>query len=293
MSRLRAISPATIAAALAIVTASIAVVDAQPADGCFRVFDGTMYANRPDLQAFGMEPALVPTAYFWWRPGESREQPPSQRSVRAWVEDQPVRDAVLAIDLEWWPVRGTPAQVRQSVNRYRELLALTRNAGYTGPIGFYAVPPVGDYWRAIRAENSTQYREWREENDAVADLAADVDVLFPSLYTFYDDPARWERYAIANIRESRRLAPGKPVYAFIWPQYHDSNSDLGLDWIPEEAWGRQLSVLAQHADGVVIWGGWNFSRRRPLNWNENAPWWRATREFLAQTRLCPIGTGSA
>jgi hypothetical protein len=289
MSRFRAFASVLLAAAFA--TASVAVADDRATPRCFRVFDGTMYADRPDLRAFGVEPALVPTAYFWWRDGESRQQPPSLRSVRAWVADQAVRDAVLAIDLEWWPVRGTQAQVLESVTRYRELLQLTRKAGYTGPIGFYAVPPVGDYWRAIRGENSPQYQEWRAENDAVADLAADVDVLFPSLYTFYDDPARWERYAIANIRESRRLAPGKPVYAFIWPQYHDSNKELGLDWIPEETWARQLRVLAQHADGVVIWGGWNFSRRRPLNWNERAPWWRATRAFLAQAPLCPSARG--
>ena len=41
-------------------------------------------------------------------------------------------------------------------------------------------------------------------------------MIFPSLYTVYDDQGHWLRFAEANMVEARRY--GKPVIPFIWPQ---------------------------------------------------------------------------
>src|SRR5690606_26877227 len=104
-------------------------------------------------------------------------------------------------------------------------------------------------------------------------LAAAVDIIFPSLYTFYDQPEQWQRYAIGNVAEARQY--GKPVYPFIWPQFHDSGAE-----IPSTFWRQQLETVYAEADGLVIWSP---ARGRPT-WNPSAPWWQATTDFL-QSRL--------
>jgi hypothetical protein len=71
------------------------------------------------------------------------------------------------------------------------------------------------------APDSPQFKAW-QANDAVAPIAAQADVLFPSIYTFYPDENGWQTYAIAQIKEARRIGPGKPVYVFLWPQFEDA-----------------------------------------------------------------------
>jgi hypothetical protein len=39
-----------------------------------------------------------------------------------------------------------------------------------------------------------------------------------------------------------------------------------------------LNTVYQHADGVVIWGGWGDNG--PESWNEEAPWWQVTKRFM-------------
>ncbi|MFC1608411.1 hypothetical protein ACFL47_10630, partial [Candidatus Latescibacterota bacterium] len=58
---------------------------------------------------------------------------------------------------------------------------------------------------------------------------------------------------------------GKPVYPFIWPEYHPSNSQRTGTDVTGPYWRRQL-----------VWGGWQ------RDWEDDAPWWIATKEFLAE-----------
>src|SRR5262249_4133499 len=105
---------------------------------------------------------------------------------------------------------------------------------------------------------------------------------FPSLYTYYPDQAGWVAYAKANLSEARRLAPGKPVYCFLWPQYHDS-STLAYQFLPVDYWKLQLQTCRQYADGIVILGcvGKDGKMNGWLTWDDNAPWWQATIQFVA------------
>jgi hypothetical protein len=136
-------------------------------------------------------------------------------------------------------------------------------------------------------ETSTQeYQSWREENDQLRSLAGAVDVLFPSLYTMYPDQAGWRKYAIAQIEEARRYGNGKPVYVFLWPQYHESNLILGGRYLPADYWLFELMTAKEYADGIVIWGGWS-SDNRPVEWDENAAWWKVTKEFMKNRSPAP------
>jgi hypothetical protein len=246
---------------------------------CLLVFDALLFTNKPDLTTIGLEPATVVEPDRWLLPGQSVDQIPDESSIRSGLRAIGATRGTLVLDQEDWPQQGTTAVVGASVTKFLTLLSSVRTVGFQGPIGYYSVPPIRDYWRAIGLPSSEPYQAWQAENDQFQPLASAVDVLFPSIYTFYDDQAGWTKYAIANLSEARRLARGKPVYAFIWPQYHESNPTLGLTLIPGQFWALQLQTIAKYADGVVIWGGWQ------MLWDEQAEWWQATRQFLRTSPL--------
>jgi hypothetical protein len=73
----------------------------------------------------------------------------------------------------------------------------------------------------------------------------------------------------------------KPVYVFLWPEYHDSNAALRGTQIDAKYWRTQLETARKFADGIVIWGGYDLLKNRPRKWNEEDAWWKETRNFLA------------
>jgi hypothetical protein len=184
---------------------------------------------------------------------------------------------LMAIDIEHWPLTGDPSVVADSIKKYLTVLGWYKTSAPDVKIGFFAVPPIRDYWNALKERNTPQYTGWQKQNDALAPIAKAVDVLFPSLYTFYDDRNGWQKYAIEQIREARRYAGGKPVYVFLWPQYHVSNKTLANTFLPGDYWRMELETARKSADGVVIW-----CCTTKESWNENAAWWVETKQFLKE-----------
>ena len=190
---------------------------------------------------------------------------------------------VTVFDIEHWPLEDeTYAQA--AVDNYVTVTDWFKQA--TPPdqqFGFYGMVPIRDYFRAIKGESHPEYQEWQAENDRIAPFAAAVDILFPSIYTFYNDPDDWVTYAKAQIDESRRIAPDKPVLAFIWPVYHPSNKLRGGKPLQADFWRRQLEFLHEHADGIVIW---THSNTKKIDFADIPPWWEATVQFLRENFEC-------
>ena len=247
---------------------------------CFTVFDATVYSRKPDMRPFGVEPVTLFDVLRWWAPGESHDELTRSTAPEAWVRAQLNHARPLVLDLEAWPTRGDPALIGATMDRLKAIVVRLKRAGYSGAIGYYGLPPNRDYWRATKAPTSPEYRAWQRENDMLAPIVENVDAIYPSLYTFYDGVAGWKAYAVANLTEARRLSAGKPVYAFLWPQYHNSNLKLSGQFLPADYWKTELETAAQYADGVVIWGGWGDGA--PLPWNDNAPWWTVTKAFVGE-----------
>lgn len=257
------------------------VVGTRPAEaadpGCFRIFDATGFKLKPDLKRFGIETAaVIYTPQHYWPDPARRHELPARSLVELTVKRRVASDhgpPLLIMDLEHWPNVGSDEVVAETASKYIRLAEWTQGVAGSSAVGYYGVPPLRDYWRALSGPGSKEYLAWQAENDRFKTVAETVDLLAPSLYTFYDDERGWERYAEANIREARRLAPGKAVYPFIWPQYHDSNRTIGGRQLPATFWLTQLQTLAKLADGAIIWSppGW---------WDEKAPWWIATRAFI-------------
>src|SRR5271166_3986376 len=86
--------------------------------------------------------------------------------------------------------------------------------------------------------------------------------------------------------EDRALAAGKPVFLYLWAQYHDGTPKQ-FQYIDVDYWQFQLSTAYQDADGIVLWG---LSR---FQWDETSGWWAVTLEFIRQVASAkPLGSAS-
>jgi hypothetical protein len=234
----------------------------------FMVFDGLLFLGKPDLRIYGLTPILG--SGDLWRAGVSRDDVDPVR-LAAIFQSLKDSDGYYYLDIERWPLENVAPEVRaQNVAKLTHAISIARANAPHLHIGFYGLLPGITYWPLMRHDEA--YLRWKQSNAALDVLAPSVDAVFPSLYTFYDDPAGWASYARQTLVEARRY--GKPVYAFIWPEYHDSNPVLGGQMVPSEAWRAELELCFALADGVVIWGG------SQHHWDANAPWWTQTLAFV-------------
>ena len=243
----------------------------------FVVFDGLLYKAKPNLGQFGLKPISVeyPDVLY---PGTSADlqNVPDATVVEKIAASANEATGIAAVDIEQWSVVGDPVTVAQSIGKYQQTLQMFQQDAPLLQVGFYAIAPIRDYWDVMAGPQSAGYLAWQQENDAVAPIAQQADAMFPSLSTFYTDHAGWKKYAIANIADAHRIAPGKPVYVFLWPQYDASTGAQGGEYLPDAYWKMELETAKQYADGVVIWSGWTET------WDSNASWWLETQQFMTE-----------
>jgi hypothetical protein len=243
----------------------------------FLVFDATLYKTKPNLAQFGLTPISVEyPGVLWPATSPDMQNVPDATVVQKLAAGANQSAGLAVVDIEQWSVVGDPATVAESVAKYQQTLQMFQQDAPSLQFGYYAIAPIRNYWDVMAGPQSAGYLAWQQENDAVAPIAQQADALFPSLYTFYTDQAGWKKYAIANIAEARRIAPGKPVYVFLWPQYDASTGAQGGDYLPDAYWQMELETAKQYADGVVIWGGWTET------WDNNASWWLVTQQFMTE-----------
>jgi hypothetical protein len=249
----------------------------------FMIFDGMGYLKKPDLSMYGIKSIAIIDRGIW--PANSgRDSAPDPALVKGVLEKIENSKTPVVLDFESYPLTGSDAVVSSSLSKLMAVIAAFRAAAPDRTYGFYATLPLRDYWRAIQGHGAPKYKEWQAENDKLRALEQKVNALFPSIYTFYDEKAGWIKYATEQICEARRLSM-KPVYVFLWPYYHPSNPKLGGTPIDPEYWRIQLDTAQKFADGVVIWGGWDYVQKRPANWDENAKWWKITIDFMQSNGL--------
>jgi len=245
----------------------------------FPVFDATIMTQKPDLKDFGLKPITVVYPNFMWEGNkvpDTTSLPDSSR-INAFARLLNQTTDIVVIDIEHWPVTGDAATVNDSLKKYQTVLKWFKSPAPSLKVGLYGVLPIRNYWDAIQNTDSARYTSWQKDNDRLAPLAQSTDVLFPSIYTFYEDRNGWRKYAIAQIQEARRQADGKPVYVFLWPQFHGSNKTLANTFLPGDYWRMELETARQYADGIVIWC---CSNRQ--TWDGSAPWWLETQKFIKE-----------
>lgn len=260
----------------------------KPLTAQFKVFDGTAYRNKPKLDGYGIEPIEILYQYRFWPDNSSPmklEQLPDEHTVRRVAREAMKKKYPVVVDIEHWRLDGDESQIRENLAKYTTVLQWLRNEAPDLRFGYFELLPMNAYGWALNDPNSSDYRRWQTVNEQRADLAPFVDAVYPPLYTYYPDQLKWVQYARANLREARRY--GKPVYAFLWPQYSEQNKELSQQYLPADYWRLQLETAMKYADGIVIWGGWDGARNAPALWDDSAPWWQVTREFMHTLSLRP------
>jgi hypothetical protein len=143
----------------------------------------------------------------------------------------------------------------------------------------YAPLPVDIHYSGPQDYSESTYRGL---NNLMQPLADSMDFLSPSLYCNYADVTGWEWEARVMIGEAKRLAKGKPVYAFISPQYYMVSGQTGM--VSHDYWKSVLQTIKDAgANGTIIFV-WNDNSGGPA-FDPNAGWWTATKEFMQENNL--------
>jgi len=243
----------------------------------FILFDAMNFRDKPDLTHLGFRRLNVIYAQEFWGEFEDRDQP-RENAVRTIARRAAQKGGLVCIDIEHWRIQGDDTLVNQdSIAKYRRVAYWMHEAQPGLRLGFYGMPPVRNYWTPVNAEPEA-LKKWHRINTRLMPIAAAVDVIFPSLYTFYDNPDGWKKYARANLRQAAQY--NRPVYAFLNPKFHPGgDEDLAGSYVSADYWRRQLEICYDLADGVVIWSSPND------RWRKDAPWWQATVRFIQQKNI--------
>jgi hypothetical protein len=226
----------------------------------FVIYDNMFYKEKPDTTQAGLIPSNVIYENKIWPNHQTFGTLPDHESFLALVRSTNVNPGPLVIDIESLSLRFAPDAARRNAELLAKLADWAREGAPGKIIGFYGTNTLSD----IPESNFAAARE----------LAAHVDAFFPPMYTFDDNRARWEKRAQTSLAQSRQLDPKKPVYFYIWPQYH-VGSARALRYVDGDYWKFQLETARQYADGVVIWGSSSYV------WNPRSGWWEATEQFAA------------
>jgi len=252
-----------------------------------KVFDGTMYNGKPRVLR-GIFPTVSIVYESWvWPSVESRKELPDKRKFESRLRMLKSSSGLAILDIEAWPVRGyryKPWVVESSLDKYLVLMDWAEKGRPDLKWGMFGLVLPNNYPASVSDPKSRKYDWWQKENDRMVRLVKRTKLVFPSFYTYEKDPAQWLKSVQAKRKELGRLYDG-PVYPFIWPQYYDhkpADPALWLKYIPGDFWRMQLETVCRIADGVVIWGGWDFEKRRRAKWDESAEWWKVTRKFILE-----------
>ncbi len=259
------------------------------------IFEGLLHTGKPNLEALyrvGYIPMVTRTAGSPAYPGWSDPLglPTSEWYDAMVAATNPPRNIIL-MDHEQWPYSTQTerqATAGKYVILYNEIKA--RRPGWK--IGWYADPVRRNFWSSIKDQGSVEFKAWRSEiNDLAAIMAPFTDVYLPSLYFHYTRDAAPQNldwvttYLITHINEAKRVRRvygrmESPIYPYIWWRRADDVKDLDAD-----VWETIVRTVLEHADGLVLWGGFKTTAPAgPLPWDENAPWWVTIKARLTDKR---------
>jgi hypothetical protein len=263
-----------------------------PGHETFGLYDSLLFIGKPDLSPYGFKRSRTVYQTELWPP-KADYTTPNEAAVRSKaraVLAEGVTAAVpVILDVEQYSVdvrldishiNPDTSTVDANIRKLEQIISWFRNEVPTLKIGFYdvAAPVTGLPVTGQHPANDTELAIWEKANSYLIPFVTHVDALYPSLYTFTTDRANWVALAQRYISEAKRIAAGRPVRPFIWPQYHDvMRGPLALTYIDYDYWMLQLTTITDAgASGIVFWGGYK------TPWDDTQGWWRATLDFIAR-----------
>jgi hypothetical protein len=248
------------------------------------IFQGFRYHKMPSLKGCGL--STIKIFYHGELFGGKSLSQPNISQLKNVVVPQILKNKwdYVVIDIEAW---DEIKEMDKLITAMKTIRDGVRAKGGKSKLGYYMMLPERN-WNAPVKNTSAKMNGWKATNDKLSRLAKEVDVVFPSLYTIYDNQSEWLRYAKANISEAHQY--GKPVFPFIWPQIHDWNKQDGQKYMSTSFWKTQLETVHGSADGVVIWGSMTTKRgkRGWDTWSSSMPWWKVTKEFAKANGTAPF-----
>lgn len=246
----------------------------------FVFFESTAYVDKSSFYSKGFIPIEELGSHLFWPNGEDRNNLPNRNNFCFLMRSLKPKYELIVIDIENWPLSTRWASeeiVNQSIKKYITVVNWAKQCRADLKFGFYGQIPISDHKLVLKSNKSKEKQYWKQQHGAVIPIAHSVDAIFPSLYTLYEDQDRWIYLAKEYIKMARVLAEEKPVYPYIWPQYHEGNKSKKGTFLDRTFWRKQLELVYELADGVVVWGGWD---NGPMQWDENAEWWQETKNFI-------------
>jgi hypothetical protein len=229
----------------------------------FVVYDNLFYRGKPSTARAGLIASNILYENRIWPDKQDVGKLPDREAFQALVHAVSVNPGPLVIDIESLPLRASLAEARRNEEILAQLADWAKQAAPGRPVGFYGTNTLSN----VPAASLGLAKE----------LATHVDAFFPPMYTFDDDRSAWETRAKATAMEARTLDPHKPIYFYLWPQYHDG-TPKAFQFIDAEYWQTQLIASHREANGVVLWSPSRYE------WNDQTGWWRSTVEFIRNIR---------
>ena len=230
-------------------------LSAPPAGTPFIVFDNMAYAGKPDLSTNGLVPSCVIYNHAEMKTAIAAGQLPDEAAFKQLVKSRAAgRPGPVVIDIEYVflsQTRGTTdAEVKQHFKLFITLARWAHEAAPGHCVGYYG-------HGLFPEEPGKEYAAEKQQ------LIAAVDAFFPSMYSFGNQtPAKWQEKLQFLLAQAHELAPGKPVYPYVWGQYHEG-SPKALEFLDGDRMKWELETARDcGADGVVFWSGakpaWKF-----------------------------------
>lgn len=240
----------------------------------------TGYKNTPAFTELGFVKSEIIYEQEIFAHKEDRSNPLSKRHYEKITNKLDETDGYAILDIEYWLKDWRRFNYKQKFNmvhRYADTLRETKKVNQNKKLGFFRVVPAWAHWDIISSQE--HFNNWQRENELRQVIADSVDVLYPSLYTYHEEPEDWILWAKTIIAKARNMANGKKVIPFIWPRFHQSSGPYrrGRKELPAHYWRAQLELVASIADGVVIWNG---ALGNKGNWDESERWWIETKAFM-------------
>lgn len=179
---------------------------------------------------------------------------------------------MLVIDMESWPT-STRKERRDASRKFCIVYKTMKHFIPETMIGFYSYTPNRDLFNAITPPSSRTFLDWQSRNDDFSEHISCVDVLFPSIYYFYNRALNGPNanvnaslYFRRNLTEAIRLrntygSMSRPIIPYIWWEKHPGGPLLDSD-----VWESMVQTSLDLTGNCLAWGG--FQR----TWDDSAPW---------------------
>lgn len=238
------------------------VNDGDKGEHAFKIYDNMFYQGKPNTAGQGMVVSNILYEGLIWPHDKNYGKLPKQSDFEALVRSHSANPGPLVLDIERLPLKGSEQVAHEHMEVLATLAVWAHHAAPGKIIGYYGTNTLSK----IDPANLRFARE----------LAKHVDAFFPPAYTFDDDRATWEERARSSVEEAHALGAGKPVYLYMWPQYHD-HTPKQFEYVDTAYWKFQLETARGISDGIVLWGPSKFK------WDNSSGWWPVTEKFARET----------